>query len=190
MFEFIRLWSDDTIENEVVLEKSSRCLNDIDVWEADTVLHFPLHIPGHWVYIFVLFGTKTIYFCDSLNIGISISKFNSNLLLNVGPKLLRLLQYEHEKRINDGRLSTDNDFNLKEWNAIDFPVPHQKDGFNCGVFVIMNLYRMMKNVATNSPVETNHRKLFSIQEMVSIRKILVDVCYRKAGLEELESFLI
>jgi len=75
-----------------------------------------------------------------------------------------------------------------EWNAIDFPVPHQKDGFNCGVFVIMNLYRMMKNVARNSPVETNHRKLFSSQEMVSIRKTLVDVCYRKAGLEELENF--
>jgi hypothetical protein len=186
LFEFLRLWSDDAIENEVVLEKSSRCLNDIDVWEADTVLHFPLHIPGHWVYIFVLFGTKNIYFCDSLNIiGINIT---SNLLINVGPKLLRLLQYEHEKRINDGRLSTDNVFNLKEWNAIDFPVPHQKDGFNCGVFVIMNLYRMMKNVATNSPVETNHRKLFSSQEMVSIRKTLVDVCYRKAGLEELENF--
>jgi Ulp1 family protease len=102
--------------------------------------------------------------------------------------ILSLLLYEHGNRVENHSLPPDHVFDVLTWQARDFPVPVQKDGCNCGVFVILNMYRMMKNVKDNSPMEVNFTKQYTPAELLKLRKLIVDICYMRATIEDFEEF--
>ena len=176
-------------------ERPSKCIRDDNnlLFDDNTIIHFPFFSkPVHWAYFFVSMHDKMIYVCDSLNSrrdnSSSSSSEHSELLKTVAPKILSLLLYEHRNRVKNHSLPADHVFDVTTWEAKDFPVPVQKDGCNCGVFVILNMYRMMKNVKDNSPMEVNSTKQYTPVELLKLRKLIVDICYRRATIEDFEDY--
>jgi len=113
---------------------------------------------------------------------------SNELIENFGPKIMLFLKYIHTQRVQSGILPPTHDFHDQDWKAQYLPVSVQKDGVNCGIFVLLNMYRMMKNVSTDSPRIFNHQKRFSNTELSRVRQVLVDICTMKASIEALDSF--
>jgi Ulp1 family protease len=79
-------------------------------------------------------------------------------------------------------------FAVEDWKVIAKAVPNQFDGVNCGVFVILFMFRMMKDVKSQIFKEFDFNKKFNMIYMDQVRKKLVDIVFRRADLGDLESF--
>jgi hypothetical protein len=146
----------------------------------DLVIHIPVNIgQNHWIYVYVSFKDKQICFCDSLSTGANH--------FSIASTILEFLEHEHKQRLNSG--SSKSTFVIGDWDRISKRVPTQTDGFSCGVFVILFMFRMMKNVMSNIFLEFNYNKTFTPSEMNKVRKAMIEIVFKRAQLEDLESFL-
>ena len=126
-----------------------------------------------------------MFFCDSQNHTGSPSQH----AVSYGPMIVRALQFEHDKRVGNGTLPKDHLFEYDTWKSKDLPVPRQCDGYNCGVFIILFMYRIMKNVARKCALSINHkRKDLTNIELNQIREKLVDIVFLRASINDLEVF--
>jgi Ulp1 family protease len=80
-------------------------------------------------------------------------------------------------------------FDLSQWKLKILPVASQRDGFSCGIFVILNMFRMMKNVFESHLLEVNHNKVYSPEEKTNIRQCLIEICCMRQELQVLDSYV-
>ena len=118
-----------------------------------------------------------ICFCDSLSLGESH--------FQLATRILEYLKHEHAIRLKAGFNST---FVESDWKKSAMAVPIQPDGVNCGVFVILFMFRMMKNVASQKFEEFNFNKKFNVSDMEQVRKKMIEIVFQKAELGDLEPF--
>ena len=145
----------------------------------DLVIHFPVNIGQyHWIYIYISFKDKMICICDSMGKGESHFALASIIL--------EYLDYEQQtiRSSNNSQCV----FAVEDWKVIAKAVPNQFDGVNCGVFVILFMFRMMKDVKSQIFKEFDFNKKFNMIYMDQVRKKLVDIVFRRADLGDLESF--
>lgn len=157
------------------------------MFEEDSVLHFPYNYNSyHWLYVFVSFKDRMINICDSLA---KNTAKNTELLNTMARNVFQILSIDHRIRVADGRLPPNSILAQGSWKTRYFPVSTQKDGWNCGVFTILNMYRMMKNVFSGDPLEFNSSRAFSVVELHNIRTTLVHVCYMRSGINTLDRWV-
>ena len=56
------------------------------------------------------------------------------------------------------------------------------------MFIILFMYRIMKNVANDKPLEVNKSTVLNDAKFRIIRNTLVDICFNRASIDELETF--
>ena len=101
------------------------------LFDDNVVVHFPFNYPrgGHWVHGYVHMKSKTICINDSYH-----SEGIGTFLCNI---LLEYLVMECKDKLNK-------ELNRSEWKIqVNTEIPKQKDGFNCGVFTILNALRVV-----------------------------------------------
>ena len=169
--------------------------NNRSMYDEGNVLHLPTNYPkgSHWIYIYVSFSEKRVCFCNSTFKIKRSSKGSPNLseaASDLGPKVLKFLEYEHQYRIDIGQLPLDHVFDRQEWGLVDRPCQFQQkeDHTNCGVLVILNLYRMMKNIKAGDPLELNCSMDLGIGPCDSVREKMVEICMKRSRLTDLDEF--
>ena len=168
-------WSGKTDERYL---KSLKFLKKMDkLFDDDSILHIPFNVSNtHWIYLYVCFKTKKILSCDSSN--------GSTYAINeIYRKVVKVSGMEYSSRYENEI------FDICQWKQENFPVAKQVDGFNCGIFTILNMYRMMRNVFHSQRMEINHERNYSAVEKSNIRHTLIEICCMRLELEVLDCYV-
>lgn len=142
---------------------------DIHDTSVNAVVHIPINYAEnlHWVYAFLHITTKTVYLMDS---GGKNTK-NNNFIENI---FHAFLEADFNRRGHHQRSNRRKSFLKWEFKVI--ASPPQGDGYNCGIYTIMNMVRVCelvnrheyvtkaaKSNATVSPSVLNNLRLMIFQ---------------------------
>jgi hypothetical protein len=113
-----------------------------ELFEPSRFLFIPINVhKNHWILMVVSSGQKRIFIMDSyLNDG----ETSSDLYL--GAIFMKYLEYKAS--ISDGDFAMDQD-----WRVESLPVIHQSDHSSCGIHVILNAAKLMRQIKENSQVQ-------------------------------------
>ncbi len=132
--------------------------------QMDKVL-IPCHVNGnHWTLSCINYREKQVEFYDSLN-------GHDRGILDILLQYIKDEALTHEKRVMD----------TSDWKKIiDTNIPKQKNGYDCGVFVLKMCEHLSENKPLYDPITKQHRYTqdditnFRKEIALSIRQIWVD----------------
>ena len=136
------------------------------LFDTQNILHIPIQCNGnHWIYAFVVFATKSICVVDSKGPNIQGKA--------IGKQILEFLALEFREKC-DQQVQ----FPKKQWKVEVDGVccPRQDDGFNCGIFVLLNFVHCMEFDYRQS---FHWNYYFKPDTLKEIRETLVNILLRK-----------
>jgi len=113
-----------------------------ELFQPNRFLFIPINVHlNHWILMVVSTGQKRIFIMDS---NLADGKQSSDLYL--GAILIKYLEYKASNSF--GAFSMDSN-----WRVESLPVCYQHDGYSCGIHVIVNAAKMMRQIKANSEVQ-------------------------------------
>jgi hypothetical protein len=89
-------------------------------------LYFPIHKPGHWVLVVVFLQACEICYLDSLK---GTGLMYIQLIYRVLNDMSRFYRLNYVLDVNDWKFFDSNDYSID--------IPHQTNGYDCGMFILM-----------------------------------------------------
>ena len=116
--------------------------NLTELFQPNRFLFIPLNVHGnHWILMVVSTGQKRVFIMDS-----NLAEGKQSFDLYLGAILVKYLEYKASNSF--GAFSMDS-----TWRVESLPVCYQHDGFSCGIHVIMNAAKIMRQIKANSKVQ-------------------------------------
>jgi len=192
---FEKLFLEDSYNYETVKKYNSECYkNGQSLFDEKNILHIPINYPtnSHWQYCYVLMGKKCIVLADSLN----NEGGNGDKITKI---ILRYLKDEFEA--NNPKMTV---FDNQKWSCFyEHSTPHQVDGYNCGVFLILNMLRVLqyvhcgkKFIKSQSPnsrtrlLGSEWKRTFSEEEKIELRLTMFEIIRNDSDVRALLPFIV
>ena len=157
---------------------------------AGTTIVIPINYPDqtHWILAVVSMTEKKIIIYNSSP---GIIKEPPEFF---GIPLLTFFVEEFNYRKEDDQIQNTEEFSVDGWTHMYGNCSRQADGINCGVYTILNMYKMMTMIqescgSTDVLVSCFTNKQYTAEQMSNIRYSMVEICCLREGVKLLEKHL-
>ncbi|MDH4460860.1 MAG: Ulp1 family isopeptidase [Flectobacillus sp.] len=164
---------------------------DIHDTSVNAVVHIPINYPEnyHWIYAFLHITTRTVYLMDSVakstknNIFIQ-SIFDAFLEADFNRRKHRQQQQERPNERSNRSKS------FLQWEFKVIPSPAQGDGYNCGIFTIMNMVRVCQLLNRNEyPTKAKSNATVPPFVLENLRHMISQILFQNKPVTELLDYV-
>jgi hypothetical protein len=165
-YERVARWTKDQYKNGNTL------------FDDDVVMHIPINYPVnvHWIHVYVHMKSKAISIIDS--------QHNLENEKHVGKIVKRYLELEHNTKLNSALPD--------QWEFYyNHETPTQTDGFSCGIFLLLNVFRLMYLQAYGKLSGTYEWKArINKSTLTKVRFVVRDILCGNSNIESLLPFIM